>query len=115
MKDAKSIICMKEPEIEQVIQCLLGIRPLEVELYLVLLDAPGFPKDVADRIGKSRSLVQRALQNLVTLGLVSRVPVSRNRGRAYLYRAVPKAESKKVLKCALREWYETVVKSVSEW
>ncbi len=115
MMEARSLICSGEDSIEFVMQCLLGIRELEVELYLALLEEPGTPSELSERLGKSRSLIQRALQNLLGFGLAYRKPVRRQRGRAYIYAAVPKEEAKKVMRKALKKWYETVERAIEEW
>ncbi len=115
MFEARSLICSGEPRVDAVMQCLLGLRPLEVELYFELLRAPGTPAELSERIGRSRSLVQRALQNLVGYGLAYRRVVTRDRGRAYMYEAVPKEEVKKLLRGAVRQWTRAVEEAISKW
>jgi predicted transcriptional regulator len=115
MFEARSLICSGEPSVDFVMQCLLGLRPLEAELYFELLKAPGTPVELSERIGKSRSLVQRALQNLVGYGLAYRRVVTRERGRAYLYEAVPKEEAKKILRKAVKQWVNAVEEAISKW
>ena len=112
MKEAKSIICAAEPQAEQVMQCLLGIRDLEIDAYFELTKAPATPQDLADRLGKSRSLVQRALQNLVTFGLAHRNTLKKARGRAFEYSAVSKDETKAILKSAFNEWSSKVEEAI---
>ncbi|WP_456474073.1 helix-turn-helix domain-containing protein [Candidatus Pyrohabitans sp.] len=115
MMEARSLICSGKPSVDVVMQCLLGLRPLESELYFELLKAPGTPAQLSERIGKSRSLVQRALQNLVGYGLAYRRVVSRERGRAFLYEAVPKEEVKKTLRSAVKQWLNAVEEAISDW
>lgn len=115
MYEARSIICAPEPKIESVMRCLFGMRELEVEVYLALIEKPGTPSEVAKRLKKSRSLVQRALQNIMGYGLAYRSAVARKRGRAYEYSAVSKKTAKKIMIDALRKWGETVEKCVEAW
>jgi predicted transcriptional regulator len=114
MHEARSIICASEPRAEQVMQCLLGIRDLEIEAYFELLKEPATPQDLADRMGRSRSLVQRALQNLVSYGLAHRTSLKKTRGRAYEYSAVSKKETKRILKAAFREWARAVETAIDK-
>ncbi len=115
MLEARSLICAGDQSIDFVMQCLLGIRELETELYFALLEQPGTPNELSERLGKSRSLIQRVLQNLVGFGLAYRKPVRRARGRAYEYAAVPKDEAKKIMRKALNKWTETIDKAIEEW
>lgn len=115
MLEARSIICGGEQNIEFVIQCLLGIRELETEVYFALLEEPGTPNELSGRLGKSRSLIQRALQNLLGFGLAYRKPVRGKRGRAYEYAAVSKAETKKIMTQALKKWAGAIEKTIAEW
>jgi predicted transcriptional regulator len=115
MFEAKSLICSEDIRVEAVMQCLMGMRDLETKIYFSLLEKPGTPMAVSERLGKSRSLVQRSLQNLIGYGLAYRRPVKRPRGRAYEYVAVPKEEVKNTLKHALKEWSSTVEKTIEDW
>jgi len=114
MHEARSIICASEPRAEQVMQCLVGSRDLEIEAYFELLKAPGTPQDLAERMGRSRSLVQRALQNLVSYGLAHRATLKKTRGRAFEYSAVSKEETKKILKAAFKEWSRAVEAAIEK-
>ncbi|GBE54210.1 MAG TPA: hypothetical protein ENH28_01230 [Euryarchaeota archaeon] len=115
MLEAKSIICAHDHSIDFVMQCLLGIREMESDLYFALLEKPGTPNELSDRIEKSRSLIQRALQNLVAFGLAYRKPVRRARGRAYEYAAVSKDDAKKIMRKALKKWTDNIEKAIEEW
>lgn len=96
-------------------QCLLGIRDLEVEVYFALLKKPYTPQQLSKKLGKSRSLVQRSLQSMVGYGLAYRKAVRRLRGRAYEYAAVPKSEAKKIMLEAFRKWSKAVKESIDKW
>ncbi len=115
MFEARSILCSAEPEVEQVMQCLLGIRDLEIKAFFALLKKPDTPQQLSKKLGKSRSLVQRSLQNLVGYGLAYRKSVRRQRGRAYKYVAVPKKEAKKIMLEAFEKWSRAVKESIKEW
>lgn len=115
MFEARSLVCSKDVTVEQVMQCLLGVRELEIEVYSSILQKPGTPDEIAKRVGKSRSLVQRALQNLVGLGMAHRKPLKRTRGRAFEYDAVQKGEVKKSLKEALASWSKSIGTAIDDW
>jgi|GEM_PF-5055858 len=115
MIEARSLICSKKVTIESVLQCLLGLRKLEVDVYSSLLEKAGTPDEISKRIGKSRSLVQRALQNLVSYGMAYRKPVMRTRGRAFEYAPVEKDEIKRNLRETLQTWTNNIEKAIDEW
>jgi predicted transcriptional regulator len=115
MFEARSLMCSKDVTVEQVMHCLLGVRELEIEVYSFLLQKPGTPDEIAKRLGKSRSLVQRALQNLLGFGMAYRKPVKRTRGRAFEYEAVPKEEVKELLRKSLASWTKSVGASIDDW
>ena len=69
----QSLINMPNITADVLLQCALGIRFTELETYCALLnETPITVQEVAERIGKSRSNVQRLLQNLVEKGLAIR-------------------------------------------
>lgn len=115
MFEARSIACSDDVNAEQVMQCLLGLRELEIEVYYSLLKKPGTPSEVAKDVKRSRSLVQRSLQNLVGFGMAHRKPVRRARGRAFEYAAVPKEDVKKSMRKALKAWSKSVEASIDDW
>jgi predicted transcriptional regulator len=115
MFEARSLVCSQDVTVDQVMQCLMGLRELEIDVYGALLEEPGTPGDVAKRVKRSRSLVQRSLQNLVGLGMASRKSIRRTRGRAFEYSPVPKEEVKKQMRKALKEWSKNVEGSIADW
>jgi predicted transcriptional regulator len=115
MFEARSLVCSKEITVEQVLQCLLGLRKLEIEIYCTLLEKPGTPDEICRRLNKSRSIVQRGLQNLIGYGMAYRRPVSKARGRAFEYLAVPKEDVKKSLRKTLEVWVSNIEKAINEW
>jgi predicted transcriptional regulator len=115
MFESRSLMCSKDVTVEQVMQCLLGVRELEIEIYSSLLKEPGTPDEIAKRVNKSRSLVQRALQNLVGFGMAYRKPVKRTRGRAFEYAAVTKEEVRKSLRKAFKSWSKSIGKAIDDW
>jgi predicted transcriptional regulator len=115
MFEARSIACSDDVNVEQVMQCLLGLRELEIEVYYSLLEKPGTPGEVAKSVKRSRSLVQRSLQNLVGFGMAHRKSMRRARGRAFEYSAVPKEEAKKMMRKALKDWSKSVEASIDKW
>ncbi len=113
--ELRNILCNIEPDMNFIVQCLLGLRDLEYNIYLSLLEKPGTPEELSERLKKSRSLIQRALQNLMAVGIVYRKPLVRYKGRAYEYYAVPKKEVKRKLRSLFKKWAKRIEEAIDEW
>ena len=98
----------EEPTFSQILKCVFGITPSEVEVYLALFRHPESGVDeIADLIHKDRSGVYRSLQSLLEKGLVERdYRILKQGGYKYLYQPVPLEELKEKLKKELRLWFE---------
>ncbi len=97
-----------EPTFSQILKCVLGITPSEVEVYLTLFRHPESGVDeIAEIINKDKSGVYRSLQSLLEKGLVRRdYRILKQGGYKYLYRPVSIEKLKEKLKGELRLWYE---------
>ncbi len=89
------------------IQCAFSLNGFEVEVYETLLTTgPLSANDLADRMGKDRSTVYRALQKMLSCGMVYRETRSIPRGGYYhVYRAIPRSGLRERLEGCVEGWY----------
>ncbi|ODS35476.1 hypothetical protein BEH94_06545 [Candidatus Altiarchaeales archaeon WOR_SM1_SCG] len=80
-----------------ILKCILGITDLDVAVFCKIGDGNCDIMEVAERVGRDRSSVQRSLKNLIAVGLISRQSVSMSRGRKYVYSAITKERLKDIL------------------
>jgi predicted transcriptional regulator len=92
---------------KDLVQCAFSLSEFEVEVFNRLTDAGAKrADDLADLMGKDRSTVYRALQKMMTCGMVFRETKSIERGGYYhLYRAISRAELKHKLETCVDDWY----------
>ncbi len=115
MEEMRAQIAAGKLEAADIIKCALGIRELEVKTYFTLLDAPMQVQEIADKLQRNRSTIQRSLTNLISKGLATRRTKSIARGGYYYeYEAAPASEVKKMVRTALDRWYEKMVHFLEE-
>lgn len=103
---------LSQPDLEagDVMHCLLGLRSLEINVYFYLLRGAATVREVSEALGRDRSTVQRAIQNLVSRGLASRrTRTLRRGGYVYVYEAVSLSTLKSLIKEALDNFYRQMV------
>ena len=115
MEEMRAQIAAGKLEATDIIKCALGIRELEVKTYFTLLDGPMQVQEIADKLRRNRSTIQRSLTNLISKGLATRRTMSITRGGYYYeYEAAPASEVKKMVRAALDQWYEKMVHFLEE-
>jgi predicted transcriptional regulator len=89
------------------VQCAFSLGEFEVDVYYKLLEeGPLRADELALKIGKDRSTVYRALQKLMTCGMVYRETKSIERGGYYhIYRAIGREMLKERLEHCVKDWY----------
>jgi predicted transcriptional regulator len=89
------------------VQCAFSLGEFEVEVYYKLMErGPLRADELATKIGKDRSTVYRALQKLMTCGMVYRETKSIERGGYYhVYRAISKEMLRGRLEKCVEDWY----------
>jgi predicted transcriptional regulator len=115
MEEMRAQIAAGKLEAEDIIKCALGIRDLEVKTYFTLLEKPMQVQEIADKLHRNRSTIQRSLTNLISKGLATRRTKSIARGGYYYeYEAAPPSEVKKMVRAALDQWYEKMLHFLEE-
>ncbi|QLH74453.1 MAG: helix-turn-helix domain-containing protein [Methanomassiliicoccales archaeon] len=95
---------------QDLVQCAYSLNEFEVQVYNRLLElGPMRADDLADRMGKDRSTVYRALQKMMSCGICFRETKSIERGGYYhVYRAIGKEELKVKLRACVENWYSSM-------
>jgi predicted transcriptional regulator len=92
---------------QDLVQCAYSLNDFEVKVYNKLTETgPLRADELADQMGRDRSTVYRALQKMLTCGMVHRETRSIERGGYYhVYRAISKDELKAKLQNCVDDWY----------
>lgn len=94
-----------EMDEDRLLACLLSLNELEsTVLFYLFSHSDSTTKEVARAVGKHRSTVQKALEQLLSQGLAVRKASSLSRGYAYVYAAISKQELKKEIVKDVKEW-----------
>jgi predicted transcriptional regulator len=86
--------------------CAFGLRNSEIDVYFSLISGPKTVEDIADRISKDRSTVQRVLNKLHSKGLVKReIKTIERGGYFYEYYAEDTEVVRDQILAQLEDWY----------
>ena len=86
--------------------CAFGLRNSELDVYFSLISGPKTVEQIAERISKDRSTVQRVLNKLHTKGLAKRDTHKIQRGGYYYEYSAEKSEVvRDQILIQLEEWY----------
>ncbi|CAB3288274.1 Transcriptional regulator, TrmB [Methanocaldococcus lauensis] len=103
---------MQKFTVEDLMRCILGLQEIEIRIYFELLDMKeATVMEIAERVDRDRTTVQKALRSLMNCGLVEREKITEKSGFKYVYRPVVFKEVKEKMEKLLDEWYL----SVKEW
>jgi predicted transcriptional regulator len=106
----QQIMTGQKVEASDVMHCFLGLRNLEIDVYFYLLKGQATVKEVSEALGRNRSTIQRAIQNLVQRRFAfRRTRTLRKGGYVYVYEAVSLATLKDLIKEALDSFYQNIV------
>ncbi|MFC6989872.1 helix-turn-helix domain-containing protein [Haloplanus sp. GCM10025708] len=115
--DVEGLVSVEDPSFQHVLSCVFGIQNHESRTYLVLLDNPGSTvAELADRLDRDRSNVNRSLTTLLEKGLAERERrLLDPGGYVYQYTATPLPEAKERMHETLDEWVERVHERIDEF
>jgi predicted transcriptional regulator len=113
----RDLMLESEPGFEEVLRCVFGIQDHEARLYVELLDAPDSTvAELAERVDRDRSNVNRGLSTLREKGLADRQRrLLDSGGHVYQYRATPIAEARELMHDTLEEWAAYVQERIDEF
>jgi predicted transcriptional regulator len=108
--DMGQLLEAEDPPFDEIMACVFGIQGREVRTYIALLDRPGSTvEELASALDRDRSNVNRALAQLLELGLAERQRrLLDPGGYVYQYTAAPLEETKRRLHEGLDRWAEAV-------
>jgi predicted transcriptional regulator len=87
--------------------CAFGLRDTEIDVYFSLITGPKTVKEIAVRIDRDRSTVQRVLTSLKDKGLVEMNEQTFERGGYYhIYRAISSDSVRGEILARLDRWYK---------
>ncbi|AIJ04899.1 transcriptional regulator, TrmB family [Methanocaldococcus bathoardescens] len=105
---------LKKFTIEDLMRCILGLQEIEIKVYFDLLEnGEGSVLEIAERVNRDRTTVQKALRSLMNCGLVSRKKVTEKVGYKYIYNAVELDKVSDIIEELLDDWYQNVKKWLS--
>jgi predicted transcriptional regulator len=89
------------------VQCAFSLGAFEVEVYYQLTELGSVRADeLAEKMGKDRSTVYRALQKLMSCGMAYRETKSIDRGGYYhVYKGISREMLRKKLEHCVNDWY----------
>jgi predicted transcriptional regulator len=102
-----SFIRLKHADEEEIVAEALGMNELQREIYFSLRDCEMTVKELVEETGRTRSVVQRALQELLNKGVLDR------EGRTdktvyYVYTALPFDRVKEKVADIVDDWNEDI-------
>jgi predicted transcriptional regulator len=87
--------------------CAFGLRNSELDVYFSLISGPKTVEQIAEKIGKDRSTIQRVLNKLHSKGLVKRETQRIDRGGYFFeYSAVSSEVVREQILTQLEDWYK---------
>ncbi|WP_414838134.1 helix-turn-helix domain-containing protein [Candidatus Nanosalina sp. VS9-1] len=103
-------------EIKQLLKVLYNLSSSETEVLYFLCDAEARASEIAEKLGKDRSTVQRYLSKLRTTGLVERESKVEEgkRGRYYVYSVPDKDKMKHKIRERMDEWEDEKLQVLDE-
>ncbi|MDY6777461.1 MAG: helix-turn-helix domain-containing protein [Candidatus Nanohaloarchaea archaeon] len=107
-----SFIGLRDADPEEIVAAALDLNELQREIYFSLRTAELTVQDLVDETGRSRSVVQRALQDLLDKGIIVREGRT-DRTVYYVYKAVPFDRVKETVSDILRDWHDDVQDKLS--
>ena len=109
----RQLVSQQNVEASDVMHCFLGLRNLEIDVYFYLLKGKATVREIAGGLGRNRSTIQRAIQNLVNRGISNRrTKTLRKGGYVYVYEGVSLPVLKALIKDSLDSFYEQVIRSL---
>ncbi|MFB6139280.1 MAG: helix-turn-helix domain-containing protein [Halosimplex sp.] len=113
----RELMLDEQPGFADVLACVFNIHEHEVRTFLTLQDHPGSTvAELADRLERDRSNVNRSLSTLREKGLAERERrLLDGGGHVYQYSATPLPEARELMHDTLDEWTAYVHDRIDEF
>ncbi len=108
----------REMECEGLLHCLHGLKELDRECFLVLVDSaePLTVDEVAERVDRERSTAYRSIQRLVNTGFVQKEQVNYKQGGYYhVFYPTDPDELADEMQRLLNDWYAQMGQLIHEF
>lgn len=108
---------MKCPsEIKKLLKVLYNLSGSETEVLYYLCDNEAKASEIAEKLGKDRSTIQRYLSKLKSTGLLQRESVVEEgkKGRSYVYSVQDREKMKKKIKERMNNWEDEKMEVLEE-
>jgi predicted transcriptional regulator len=102
---------------KDIVQCAFSLNDFEVEVFRAAgRQGPMRADELADRMGRERSTVYRALQKLMSCGMCIRETRSLEKGGYYhVYSAIDRATLKAKMEQCVKEWGQRMQEALSRF
>lgn len=107
-KEIRSLAYQEEACGDNLLCCILGLRDLQTRIYWLISENEMETADIAKKIDRDRTSIQRALQDLITVGLVTRTSLPVKKGRKFAYKGVSIDKLKHKLNQVADEYHEKI-------
>jgi predicted transcriptional regulator len=104
--EVRSLAARPDVCCDDILCTLLGLRRLQAQIYRLLEGGEMDVPNIAAAVRRDRTSVQRAAQDLVTAGLVTRRELPSERGRKYGYRGIDSKLLRERLLSELEAYYK---------
>lgn len=98
---------IEDKDEKQIVYDVFDLNDLQKSIFQALNDSKLTVQEIADEVGRNRSTVQRALQEMLEKDLLMREGKT-DRTVYYVYTALPMEEIREVTSEALEKWHEQV-------
>ncbi|EHK01509.1 transcriptional regulator, TrmB [Candidatus Haloredivivus sp. G17] len=103
---------IEDKDEKQIVYEVFDLNDLQKSIFQALNDSKLTVQEIADEVGRNRSTVQRALQEMLEKDLLMREGKT-DRTVYYVYTALPMEEIREVTSDALETWHEQVQSKLS--
>jgi len=117
MRQSIAKIMSGEGTCRDVLQCLFGLGEFEMAVYRALIKVgPSRADELSPFMKRDKSTIYRALQKLVTAGLVTKQTETLKRGgHFHKYIAVPPEKVHDCVKVCIDEWFNNVQAAIKKF
>lgn len=95
-----------------IMKCTFDLNEIEVKIFCNIVEKESDVKDLARKIRRDRTTVQRSIKNLIAIGIVGRKSITMKRGRKYVYFAITNEKLKEIFTARIDEYCRALKKMV---
>jgi len=108
-----TILDLEGKESDEIVFETFQLNDLQREIFREIRDDQMTVKQIKERVDRSRSTVQRALQEMLDKDLILREGKT-NKTVYYVYTTLPWADIKELTRQTITEWYDEVDQKLSQ-